>query len=843
MSDSSSDDGAPLAGTAYSRVSSRVLEVANRLRELGVDSALQLPTLVTAGDQSSGKSSVIEAIAGVALPRADGTCTRCPTEVRLRTRTPPDGGGDDGSAAEWSCVIKLRWDYDTKGHPLLETPPEEYFCTVRVKAHIAACVTAAQAALLNPTEVGKTPRGVLAFVPDLSGDKPRSPQALLALSDANRYELGFTFNKVILQIYGAEADLTIIDLPGIIHDHPQGKHVVDLVERLTRQSIAPDHCIIIMALPAGLDPETQAIRLWAREVDPSGSRSIGIITKPDMLPGDAHIAHGKLVKLVADKSAGLAGQCGCVRASPTGTEQDGHLKLGYFVVKNPGQEQLAREAEARYFAASPHWSLALAGSPALAQRLGADQLRSGLSALLVARIEAQLPAMRHSARAQLAALAADLAATPPPPGEDAAQELRALLSAAAERIDHHIHASAPSGDRSFYQACTALYRGFGERVIRSTPAFIVGRTLVSALSNTDKGMPPPPSASGAAAAGVALPGTLAVPAMPSAATEEGELNLTSYLEGGGRACVADADVPKAVEGKDSLRRDLEAARFPTRHMSLQEVRALRQRHVARELPGFCPYSAMEELVRGFKGQWAQHARTLLEDVVALAHQRAGAVVEDVFARYPKALRLVSNILAAHMEELRQAALAAVESLTAMEDAEIFILNDHYYCDSKTAFLGRLKRAFLKAAALSPQTQQAVQGLLSQLAGYGFSFKTPDALFMAQPTDADDELHMMAACLAYFKVAFKRIQDEVPMHIRSKLLHRLADRRGLEQAVMQRLKSPAAAHPASAQQQHTVARSLLAEDEGVATRRTQLRDMERRLREAVDVLDGSSAVEL
>lgn len=68
----------------YKRVAPRILRLANQLRELGVDSVLQLPTIVIAGDQSSGKSSVVEAIAGVALPRAEGTCTRCPTEVRMR---------------------------------------------------------------------------------------------------------------------------------------------------------------------------------------------------------------------------------------------------------------------------------------------------------------------------------------------------------------------------------------------------------------------------------------------------------------------------------------------------------------------------------------------------------------------------------------------------------------------------------------------------------------------------------------------------------------------------------------------------------------------------------------
>ncbi len=73
-----------LSDTRYSSVSSSLLSLADDLRDLGVDALLEVPTLVIAGDQSSGKSSVVEAVASVALPRATGTCTRCPTEVRMR---------------------------------------------------------------------------------------------------------------------------------------------------------------------------------------------------------------------------------------------------------------------------------------------------------------------------------------------------------------------------------------------------------------------------------------------------------------------------------------------------------------------------------------------------------------------------------------------------------------------------------------------------------------------------------------------------------------------------------------------------------------------------------------
>lgn len=72
-----------------------------------------LPTIVVAGNQSSGKSSLIEAISGVSVYEDHrvsqvwvemanviqivGTCTRVPVEVRLRQ--------DD---IDWSCAIKVR---------------------------------------------------------------------------------------------------------------------------------------------------------------------------------------------------------------------------------------------------------------------------------------------------------------------------------------------------------------------------------------------------------------------------------------------------------------------------------------------------------------------------------------------------------------------------------------------------------------------------------------------------------------------------------------------------------------------------------------------------------------
>ena len=50
---------------------------------------INLPSIVVVGDQSSGKSSVLEAISGVNLPRGDGIMTRVPIQLRLRKSRGP----------------------------------------------------------------------------------------------------------------------------------------------------------------------------------------------------------------------------------------------------------------------------------------------------------------------------------------------------------------------------------------------------------------------------------------------------------------------------------------------------------------------------------------------------------------------------------------------------------------------------------------------------------------------------------------------------------------------------------------------------------------------------------
>jgi hypothetical protein len=61
-----------------------LMDLVDRLRRAGLSTLLQLPQIVVYRDQSSGKSSVLEAITEIPFPRKENLCTRFATDISLR---------------------------------------------------------------------------------------------------------------------------------------------------------------------------------------------------------------------------------------------------------------------------------------------------------------------------------------------------------------------------------------------------------------------------------------------------------------------------------------------------------------------------------------------------------------------------------------------------------------------------------------------------------------------------------------------------------------------------------------------------------------------------------------
>jgi GTPase SAR1 family protein len=80
----------------------------NRLEGLGLQRLkIPLPKIIVLGEQSTGKSSIIEAISEIKTPRSTGTCTRCPLFIKLESPTDPN--------AAWAARVTLRRTFKFEG--------------------------------------------------------------------------------------------------------------------------------------------------------------------------------------------------------------------------------------------------------------------------------------------------------------------------------------------------------------------------------------------------------------------------------------------------------------------------------------------------------------------------------------------------------------------------------------------------------------------------------------------------------------------------------------------------------------------------------------------------------
>ena len=217
-----------------------LLNAIDTIRSQGISHYVSLPQLIVCGDQSSGKSSVLEAISGIPFPIKDTLCTRFATEVVLRkcsgtgTATVRVIPGNDGSSAN---------DRDIPG---------------------------SQSRL------------------DSFEDLPSLIQEVRDTMEANTSKR-HAFSRDILRIEITGPDqphLTIVDLPGLIHSENKSQSAEDvaLVQAMVKEYMASERSIILAIVSASNDYANQVILKLARQVDNRGERTLGIITKPDTLP-------------------------------------------------------------------------------------------------------------------------------------------------------------------------------------------------------------------------------------------------------------------------------------------------------------------------------------------------------------------------------------------------------------------------------------------------------------------------------------------------------------------------------------------------------------------------------
>ncbi|CAD8208471.1 unnamed protein product [Paramecium octaurelia] len=273
-----------------------LITLIDQLRDLGVQEYIKLPRIAVLGSQSAGKSSLLENIVGLDfLPRGEGIVTRRPLEMRLIHK--PD------ALKPWA-VFEVCKD-------------QKFFDFEKVREYIVELTDKATG---NSKDV----------VPD----------------------------PIVMTVYSSDCpDLTVIDLPGITRIAIKGQR--EDIEKVTLE-MATHYCqdertIILAVCPANQDLSTSDGLQLAIKLDPTGSRTLGVITKIDIMDQGTDCRKELLGQVIP-------------------------LKLGFVGVKNRNQKDInekvrvgvALQRETDFFAKHPLYSQMppdIMGTKALIQKL------------------------------------------------------------------------------------------------------------------------------------------------------------------------------------------------------------------------------------------------------------------------------------------------------------------------------------------------------------------------------------------------------------------------------------------------------------------------------------------
>ncbi|CAN0846582.1 Dynamin-related protein 3A [Linum grandiflorum] len=315
MAEEPASQSPPTAAPLGSSVIPMVNKLQDIFAQLGSQSTIDLPQVAVVGSQSSGKSSVLEALVGRDfLPRGNEICTRRPLVLQL-VQTKRKG---DGSEEEWG--------------EFLHRPDKRYYDFSEIRREIEA-VTAKEA-----------------------GDNK-----------------GVSDKQIRLKIFSPTVlDITLVDLPGITKV-PVGDQPTDIeakIRTMIMSYIKKPSCLILAVTAANADLANSDALQIAGIADPDGYRTIGIITKLDIMDRGTDARNLLLGKVIP-------------------------LRLGYIGVVNRCQEDInlnrtikdALAAEEKFFRSHPVYN-------SLADRCGIPQLAKKLNHILVQHIKGILPVLK-----------------------------------------------------------------------------------------------------------------------------------------------------------------------------------------------------------------------------------------------------------------------------------------------------------------------------------------------------------------------------------------------------------------------------------------------------------------
>jgi GTP-binding protein EngB required for normal cell division len=305
-----------------------LLDIVDRLRSHGINRYINLPEIIVCGEQSSGKSSVLEAVSGMKFPSKDNLCTRFATELILRR------GAD-----------------------------------VPIKIGIVPGVMERYRSESELERLRRFQHSVSAQDLDLEAEIEAAKEAMGIGEGSNKV---FSSDILRLELSGPEQPhLTLVDLPGLFHAGSRSQTDADgeTVKSLVLSYMKNPRSIILAVVSAKNDFNNQSITRYSREIDPKGHRTLGLITKPDTLD-EGSDSERFYLELAQNK--------------------DVKFRLGWHVLRNrdftskDSTMEERDEVEAQFFKTGIWRSLA-------DDQAGVHTLKPRLSKILKDHIVAQLP--------------------------------------------------------------------------------------------------------------------------------------------------------------------------------------------------------------------------------------------------------------------------------------------------------------------------------------------------------------------------------------------------------------------------------------------------------------------
>ncbi|XP_059958514.1 dynamin-1 isoform X6 [Mesoplodon densirostris] len=322
-----------------------LIPLVNRLQDafsaIGQNADLDLPQIAVVGGQSAGKSSVLENFVGRDfLPRGSGIVTRRPLVLQLVN-----------AATEYAEFLHC------KGKKFTD------FEEVRLEIE-------AETDRVTGTNKGISP------VP------------------------------INLRVYSPHVlNLTLVDLPGMTKV-PVGDQPPDIefqIRDMLMQFVTKENCLILAVSPANSDLANSDALKVAKEVDPQGQRTIGVITKLDLMDEGTDARDVLENKLLP-------------------------LRRGYIGVVNRSQKDIdgkkditaALAAERKFFLSHPSYRH-------LADRMGTPYLQKVLNQQLTNHIRDTLPGLRNKLQSQLLSIEKEVEEYKNFRPDDPARKTKALL--------------------------------------------------------------------------------------------------------------------------------------------------------------------------------------------------------------------------------------------------------------------------------------------------------------------------------------------------------------------------------------------------------------------------------